>query len=147
MSLPGFLTGAHGTRDGIVDEFWIFAQTSPETESFPCIVALVDEVALGRVSAMCFLQGLHGALPGLSLEAAIFAQAQLHTVAETSEEGGLVCRRPTEPGSAAVAIDPGRSLPVRPQRVDFVVGHDEWRLTRDGVHRQTRKAMFNCNGR
>lgn len=81
MCLPCVFRGRHRPHNWVVHKLGILAQPSPETESLTCIVALVDQVALGWVGAVRSLEGLGGPLPRLGLETAILAQAELDALA------------------------------------------------------------------
>lgn len=68
MSGPCFLGGIYSPGHDIVVEVGILAQTTPQTELFPSIVALVDEVALVGIGVVVGDEGLQCAVPGLGLE-------------------------------------------------------------------------------
>lgn len=130
VRFPCLLGRRHSPRLGAVQELRVFSQASPQPEPLAGIVALVDEVALGRVGAVMLLQGLGGALPRLGLEAAVLPHAQLHALAQAAEEGGLVGGRPAEPRRPAVAIDAAGPLSVRAGEVDVVFRHGGIRSAR-----------------
>lgn len=124
MCGPGLLGGGDGSRDGVVEELGVFAQATPQAKALPGIVALVDQVALGGIGAVALLQGLGGAFPGLGLEAAVLAQAQLDALAQAAEEGGLVGGGPAEARRSAIAVDTGGGgLAVGAEHVAVVLGH------------------------
>lgn len=123
MRSPCLLRRRHRPRHGVVNKVRVLSKASPQSKAFPSIVALVDQVAFSRVSAVVFLQGLGGALPGLGLEAAVFSHAQLDALAQAAEEGGLVGGRPAEPGRPAVAVDSAGPLSVVAGEVDVVFRH------------------------
>lgn len=121
---PGLLGGGDGSRDGVVEELGVLAQATPQAKALPGIVALVDQVALGGIGAVALLQGLGGAFPGLGLEAAVLAQAQLDALAQAAEEGGLVGGGPAEARRSAIAVDTGGGgLAVGAEHVAVVLGH------------------------
>lgn len=122
VRFPCLLGRRHSPRLGVVQELRVLSQASPQPEPLAGIVALVDQVALGRVGAVMLLQGLGGALPRLGLEAAVLPHAQLHALAQAAEEGGLVGGRPAEPRRPAVAIDAAGPLSVAGE-VDVVFRH------------------------
>lgn len=123
MRSPCLLGRRHRPRHGVVNKVRVLSKASPQSKAFPSIVALVDQMAFSRVSAVVFLQGLGGALPGLGLEAAVFSHAQLDALAQAAEEGGLVGGRPAEPGRPAVAVDSAGPLSVVAGEVDVVFRH------------------------
>lgn len=125
MGSPRVLGSGDGASGGIVEEVGILAQAAPEAKALAGIVALVDEVALGRVGSVALLQSQGGALPSLGLEAAVLAQAKLDALAEAAEEGGLVGGRPAEARSPPVAVDAGgsRSLPLWAEHIDVFLRH------------------------
>ena len=123
MCPPCLLGSRNGPGDGVVQEVRILAQPPPQPEPLASIVALVYEVALGRVGAVGGLEGGGGALPGLCLEAAVLAQAKLDAVAQAAEEGGLVGGRPAEAWGTAVAIDAGGCGGVGAEGIALLVGH------------------------
>ncbi|KAL7811221.1 hypothetical protein V8C44DRAFT_103193 [Trichoderma aethiopicum] len=120
---PGFLGGRHRPRHGVVDKVRVLSQAAPQAEAFPGVVALVDQMALSRVGAVVLLQGQHGALPRLGLEAAVLPHAQLDALAQAAEEGGLVGGRPAEPRRSAVAIDAAGALGVLGGEVEVLFRH------------------------
>ncbi|KAL6699700.1 hypothetical protein J3F84DRAFT_189906 [Trichoderma pleuroticola] len=136
MRSPCLLGRRHRPRHGVVNKVRVLSKASPQSKAFPSIVALVDQVAFSRVSAVVFLQGLGGALPGLGLEAAVFSHAQLDALAQAAEEGGLVGGRPAEPGRPAVAVDSAGPLSVVAGEVDVVLRHGG--LRRDETRRDGR---------
>ena len=69
---------------------------------------------------MALLQGLGGALPGFSLEAAVLAQAELDALAQAAEKGSFIGRRPAEPGRSAIAVYPARAIG---EHIHVVLGH------------------------
>lgn len=123
MRFPCFLGRRHSPRLGAVQEFGVFSQAPPQSKSLAGIVALVDQVALGRIGAVVLLEGLGGALPRLGLEAAVLSHAQLHALAQAAEKGGLVGGRPAESRRPAVAIDTAGPLSVLAAEVDVVFRH------------------------
>lgn len=123
VRFPCLLGRRHSPRLGVVQKLRVLSQASPQPEPLAGIVALVDQVALGRVGAVMLLQSLGSALPRLGLEAAVLPHAQLHALAQAAEEGGLVGGRPAEPRRPAVAIDAAGPLSVRAGEVDVVFRH------------------------
>lgn len=124
MHSPRILGRRDSLGDGIIQKVGILAQSPPESKALPRVVALVDEMALGRVRAVALLQGQGGALPGLGLEAAVLAQAELDALAEAAEEGGLVGGGPAEARGSSVAVDAGGRQAIGTEHVVVVFGHD-----------------------
>lgn len=93
---PSLLAGSHCPRIGVVEKLWVLPQAPPQPELLARIVALVDEMPLVGVGTMPLGQGLHGAVPGLLLEAVVVLEAQLDALAQRTEKRGLISRCPAE---------------------------------------------------
>lgn len=102
MRPPSLLARSHRPRVRIVQKLRVLPETPPQAELLARIVALVDEMPFVRIGSVSLGEGLHCAVPCLLLEAVVVLEAQLDTLAERPEEGGLVRRGPAEARALAV---------------------------------------------
>jgi hypothetical protein len=136
VSPPRIITARNCMCRRIIHKLRILPQAPPQTILLPCVITLVDQMALIRKGVVSLENRAAGPLPRLRLESTAIAQAEMDGLDKGAEECRLVLRVPAEARVAVLAgTAPGtvervpavRTL-VAPGTRDIrdviVVGHD-----------------------